>query len=52
MTEAMIERILAEEPDESKVQEAIDEYLKLREDLDRYIAEHYVEPKSEWPQRW
>lgn len=23
-----------------------------REDLDRYIEEHYVEPKSEWPSRW
>lgn len=23
-----------------------------REDLDRFINEHYVEPKSEWPARW
>ena len=43
MTERAIERILQEEQDEEKVQEAIDKFLEIKEDLNRYIEENYEE---------
>ena len=36
-----IERILQEEPDEARAQEMIDRFLRIKEDIDRYIEEHY-----------
>ena len=47
MSERAIERILQEEQDERKVQKAIDRYLKIKEDLDKYLEEHYISNEEE-----
>ena len=43
LSDRTIERILQTEPDEAKAQEAINRLLKLKEEVGKYIEEHFEE---------